>query len=206
MKVILPPRQIRLQRICSVTVMNNWSGIISAGVAPIIVISACGLLCLAFYNRLDAMVTRLRNFHRERLREEESLVRQRFSPQPDNIEIIRHQELLGMLQVQTNLVVRRAHLLRHAIGSLLLSIACLAVCSLAVGLSTLWPRCTYAAVVLFVIGLAVLVVGVVFAMLELKQALLSIEQEGRFVTSLITDLEVAGRASVLDQSAARRLD
>ncbi|MCY2952997.1 MAG: hypothetical protein NTU53_13630, partial [Planctomycetota bacterium] len=39
-----------------------------------------------------------------------------------------------------------AHLLRHAIGSLLLSIACLAGCSLAVGLSTLWPRCTYAAV------------------------------------------------------------
>lgn len=185
--------------------MNNWSGIISAAVAPIIVISACGLLCLAFYNRLDAMVTRLRNFHRERLREEESLLRQRYSPNPDQMELIRHQELLGMMQVQTNLVVRRAHLLRHAIGSLLLTIGCLAVCSLGVGLSTLWPRLAYAAVVLFVIGLGVLVVGVVFAMLELKQALLSIEQEGRFVTSLITDLEAAGRAPESDKSAAHRL-
>jgi hypothetical protein len=31
----------------------DWFKIVSAGVAPIIVISACGLLCLAFYNALD---------------------------------------------------------------------------------------------------------------------------------------------------------
>ena len=47
--------------------MHDWSKIITAGTAPIIVISACGLLCLAFYNRLAAVVTRLRSFHRERL-------------------------------------------------------------------------------------------------------------------------------------------
>src|SRR5437868_2476989 len=40
--------------------MNDWSKVISAGVGPIIAISACGLLCLAFYNRLAAVVTLLR--------------------------------------------------------------------------------------------------------------------------------------------------
>ena len=52
--------------------MGDWSNIITAGVGPVIVISACGLLCLAFYNRLAAVVTRLRGFHRERLHEHEA--------------------------------------------------------------------------------------------------------------------------------------
>jgi hypothetical protein len=186
--------------------MNNWQSIISAGVAPIIVISACGLLCLALYNRLDRIVTRLRDFHREWLREQEALVRQRYSAQPDPIATIRHQEVLGMLQVQTALVERRAHLVRHSIGSLLLTIACLTACSLGVGLSALWPMFTYPAVGLFVVGLVVLVIGVVFAMMELKRALQSIELEGDFVTSLIADLEAAGRPPTAAESATQRLE
>jgi len=183
--------------------MNN--GIISAGVGPIIVISACGLLCLALYNRLDAMVTRLRNFHREWLREQEELVHQRFSPNPDPMAVIRHQEILGMIQVQTGLVAGRAHLLRHAIGSLLLTIICLSACSLTLGLATRWPGFLYPAETLFVIGLVILIVGIGFAMLELRQALQSIEQEGHFVTALISDLENAGRPPTPAESATRRL-
>src|SRR3569833_1091681 len=117
--------------------MTDWSKIISTGVGPIIVISACGLLCLAFYNRLAAVVTRLRSFHRERLHEQEALDRQLASSTPDEIALVRHREVLGMLDVQTRHVLRRAGWIRRTLGCLLLTIICLAACSLCVGLSTL---------------------------------------------------------------------
>src|SRR5436853_6699264 len=88
--------------------VTDWSRIVSAGVVPIIVISACGLLCLAFYNRLAAIVTRLRAFHRERLAEQDALHRARSANPPDELHIVRRQEILGMLDVQTQAILRRA--------------------------------------------------------------------------------------------------
>src|SRR5512140_3573097 len=119
--------------------MQDWSKIISAGVGPIIVISACGLLCLAFYNRLAAVVTRLRTFDRERLHEQEQLSRQLASPNPDELALVRHREVLGMLETQTRHVTRRAHMIRRTLGCLLLTIICLALCSLFLGLSIAIP-------------------------------------------------------------------
>src|SRR3954471_18484391 len=116
--------------------MQDWSKIISAGVGPIIVISACGLLCLAFYNRLAAVVTRLRSFHRERLHEQDALDREMANPTADELALVRHRELLGMLEVQTRHVIRRARWIRRTLACLLVTIGCLACCSLCVGLST----------------------------------------------------------------------
>src|SRR5881392_3260320 len=108
--------------------MYDWLKVITAGVGPIIVISACGLLCLAFYNRLAAVVTRLRAFDRERLHEQEALAREMRSPTPDEFAQVRHRELIGMLEVQTRHVIRRAHFIRRTLGCLLMTIICLALC------------------------------------------------------------------------------
>jgi hypothetical protein len=169
--------------------MQDWSKIISVGVAPIIVISACGLLCLAFYNRLAAVVSRLRTFQRERLNEQEALARERANGSTDEIATVRHQEMLGMLQVQTERVTRRAHLIQRTLLCMLLTIACLAICSLLVGVSTVWEPAIYVAAPLFVIGLLLLFVGVIFAAMELRQALDPVELESRFVTEIVEDFE-----------------
>ena len=171
--------------------VNDWSKIIVAGVGPIIVISACGLLCLAFYNRLAAVVSRLRAFQRERLNEQESLARER-SAGGDQIAIVRHQEMLGALQIQTERVTRRAKLIQQTLLCLLMTIACLALCSLVVGLSTVWAPAMYIAVPLFVIGLLLLFVGVVIAAVELKQALDPVELESQFVTDIVETFEKVG--------------
>ena len=169
--------------------MSDWSKIISAGVGPIIVISACGLLCLAFYNRLAAVVTRLRSFHRERLHEHELLAKQSASPNPDERAIVRHRELIGMLETQTHHVTRRARLIRHTLGSLLMTIACLALCSLCLGLSTVWSGMIYLAVPLFVIGLLMVVVATLLAMWELKLALDPVNLESRFVRDMVEQFD-----------------
>ena len=49
----------------------EWPSIISVSVVPVVIISACGLLSRAFYGRLAAVVSRLRGFQREILKEQE---------------------------------------------------------------------------------------------------------------------------------------
>src|SRR5580765_3326482 len=160
--------------------MHDWSKVIVTGVGPIIVISACGLLCLAFYNRLAAIVSRLRTFHREWLHEQEALARERASGSTDPISTVRHQEMLGMLQVQTEHVIRRARLIRATLLCMLLTIASLSMCSLFLGLSAIWLPAMYVAVPLFVLGLLLLFVGVILAALELRRALDPVALERRF--------------------------
>src|SRR6476659_7828743 len=108
----------------------SYEKIITAGVGPIIVISACGLLCLAFYNRLAAVVTRLRAFHRAHLHDQDALAAARERQPQDEAAVVRHHEVIGMLDVQIRRVTRRAKLIRRTLICLLLTIACLAVCSM----------------------------------------------------------------------------
>ena len=169
--------------------MKELTGIISAGVGPIIVISACGLLCLAFYNRLAAVVTRLRALHREQLHEQEALSLLRASKEVAEADLVRRQEVLGMLRVQIDTIQRRAGWIRRTLACLLMTIACLATCSLALGLAVVFPVFGYVAVPLFVIGLLLLIVAVVLAMVELEHALDPIFLETRFITELGHDLE-----------------
>ena len=169
--------------------MDDLSKIISVGVVPIIGISACGLLCLAFYNRLTAVVTRLRGFQRERLKEQAELGLTRSSSQPDPVRLMMHQEILEALQVQTTHCMGRARILRRTLSCLLLTIAFLSLCSLSIGLSVLWRSLMVVAVVCFIMGLMLLVVGVVFAIVEMYRALDPIELESRFVTEIVESIE-----------------
>src|SRR6185503_15266375 len=91
--------------------------VISAGVGPIIVISACGLLCSTFYNRMTNVISRLRAFQRERLAEQALLDR-------ETDEAIRgkRQELLALLSSQTDLLVRRVRYVRRTLFCLLSTI------------------------------------------------------------------------------------
>src|SRR5436309_1492183 len=107
----------------------DWLKIISVSVVPVVIISACGLLCLAFYNRLAAIVSRLRTFQRERLHEQER-VDQR-GGEPSDVS----RAFLDLLEEQTLRVTRRARLIRLTLLFLLLAISMLIGCSLMLGLS-----------------------------------------------------------------------
>src|SRR5450432_1244928 len=108
----------------------DWTKIISASVVPVVIISACGLLCLAFYSRLAAIVSRLRAFQRERLHEQEIADR---DTSTDDADAARRRLLLAHLATQTSHVTRRAKLIRLTLGFLLLAIAMLIGCSLMLG-------------------------------------------------------------------------
>jgi hypothetical protein len=156
--------------------MPDLSKVVSAGVGPIIVISACGLLCNVFYNRTTNVISRLRAFQRERLAEQNLLDRE-----ADETMRQRRIELLSMLSEQTERLLYRVRLLRGTLFCLLLTIASLVLCSLSLGLSVFEPALIYLAVATFIFGLGLLLCALVFAMLDLRLSLDPVRLETSFV-------------------------
>ncbi|HEY3412439.1 MAG TPA: DUF2721 domain-containing protein [Armatimonadota bacterium] len=167
--------------------VQDLSRVIAASVVPVVIISACGLMCLAFYNRLSSIVGRLRAFQRERLQEQDWLTNH--ATEDDQTVVARHQQLLDMLQVQTTHVTRRARLIQRTLLCLLTAIGSLIVSSLCSGLSIEWPEAITVAAIMFVVGLLSVLAAVVFAMRELLAALEPIELESQFVADLVEGIE-----------------
>ena len=178
-------------------VIEQWLRVVAASVVPVVVISACGLLCLAFYNRLAAVVARLRGFHRERLHEQDLLDRHTpaATSDPAAAEAARrHAQLLDVLEQQTSHVARRARLIRATLSCLLSAIGCLTLCSMLSGLALVAGGVVVAAVLAFLLGMVLLLGAVGFALAELRQALDPVELESRFVAS-VTDEDPVPQAA-----------
>ena len=185
---------------------QDWPRIVSASVVPVVIISACGLLCLAFYNRLSSLVARLRGFHRERLHEQERMDRRREGASAGANDDggncgAPHGLMLEVLEEQTAHLLRRARLIRRTLLCLLSTIASLTLCSLLSGLGVVWPPAAVAAVALFLVGMALLLAGILFAMAELVRALDPVELETEFVAGL-TGVVTHGRSELVRKAAA----
>jgi len=157
---------------------SDLSRVISSAVVPVVIISACGLLALAFYNRMTAIISRLRGFQRERLLQLE---------RTGKTATEYGRRLLDQLELQTAHVRKRAQLIRLAIFFLLLTIAVLIGCCLMLGFSALAPKAVYLAFPLFVLGLLSMLGGVIAAGLELKESLHPVEMESQFVSEVLSE-------------------
>lgn len=164
---------------------EDFSKIIVASVTPVVVISASGLLCLAFYNRLAAIVSRLRGFHRERLHELDEITQlEAEGNAADSERLARHQRILAHLNKQVEQVLARAKLIRATIMCLLATIAMLVLCSIMLGLAIFWPAAFYVGAATFLLGMCFLLAAVIFAAREMVRALNPAELEASFVAEL----------------------
>ena len=161
---------------------DSWYRLITASVVPVVVISASGLLCLAFYNRLAAIVGRLRGFQRERLQQQE--LRDLALVEKDTESVIRHERLIELLSEQTGHVIERARLIRVTLLCILADIAALIVCSLFSGATAIHSSCIYPAVFAFAIGMGLLLAGVTCAIREMWVSLGPVELESEVVALL----------------------
>lgn len=161
---------------CRTVNLAQWPSIISMSVVPVVIISACGLLSLAFYARLSAVVSRLRGFQREMLVEQEKLAR---------TGAVEEARLLAVLRTQTRQVTRRAKLIRLALTFFLFAVALLIICSLLLVASWFVYQAAFFAAAFFVLGLLSMLGGIIVAMLELQGALQPVELETRYVSSAV---------------------
>lgn len=142
---------------------------ISLLVAPVVIISACGLLCLAFYNRLAALVNRARLFLKERFDTASRLSRMPLDDQagPD-AHLLRLRN--AILDRQVDAIVRRARLIRASLACLLTTILCMLACSLTLGLTVLL-RVEWLAMTFFALGICTMAAAIIFALRELVRSL-----------------------------------
>jgi len=149
---------------------------IQSFVAPVVVISANGLLCLAFYNRMTAVTNRLRTINKERFDLHARLLAlgEPSSFAPETGPLAHRVEMLDELGHQ---LFDRVRLIRDSLVFLLAAVLAMLGCSLALGLSPLSPVFGSIALVLFVAGVAVMMLGVMKAILELRIALSTLQFE-----------------------------
>ncbi|MDN3506950.1 MAG: DUF2721 domain-containing protein [Simkaniaceae bacterium] len=161
-----------------------WAKIIPSSVVPVVIISACGLLCLAFYNRLAYIVTRLRSLQRERLAEYKEI----FQLEKSHASDLRRQQadqFLQFLEGQTVDVLKRARYLQRCIFWLIYCIGSLVLTSLLIALSLFFPALDLVVLFFYVTGFLALLYGLSFAVREILIALRPIQAESGFVQELI---------------------
>lgn len=151
--------------------------------APVAMISANGLMCLALYNRLTAVITRLRMFDKERFDVHSSLVEYKENRQRLKVSdplLVR----LADLEHQCRLISRRARWLRDALLMMLAGVIGMLSSSLAIGLSHVWPELSSLGLVIFVTGIVCMMVGTLFAIRELAVSLDPLHAESGTLTDL----------------------
>ncbi|NLX97974.1 MAG: DUF2721 domain-containing protein [Rhodopirellula sp.] len=143
---------------------------IESFVAPVVMISANGLLCLAFYNRLAAIVHRVRTINKERfdLFSRLSAVAGQPRSSPESAHLEHRLEVLDELGHQ---LFGRVRLIRDSLVCLLITVLLMLLCSLVLGIAPLIPNWAWLAPTLFVAGVAVMMLGVARAIQELWMAL-----------------------------------
>jgi len=144
--------------------------IIQSFVAPVVVISANGLLCLAFYNRLAAVISRLRTINKERfdLHTRLSTLRDE-APESSQAGYLRHR--LPILDELGHQLFARVQVIRDSLILMLVTVVCMLSCSLALGLVAAFPQMGPVALVLFVAGVVIMILGVARAIQELRMTL-----------------------------------
>jgi hypothetical protein len=153
--------------------------------APVVMISACGMLCLGLYNRLTAIVSRIRQFNRERL---EHAIRQRDVGDTVRRTLALHSDVL---ERQVPRMLGRARLIHRALMCLVGSVLCMLASSLTIGGAMLLPALFPVAVGCFVCGMVGMFVGMAIALRELSVSLGEVELEAQ----ALEDLPLATRDS-----------
>jgi hypothetical protein len=145
---------------------------------PVVMISANGLICLALYNRLAAITSRLRQYYRERFDVDMRLAS---DPGPGAHSVgveSRLRDRLMTIDQQCLLVLGRARQIRNALILLLASVVGMLLIMLLIGLTYELPFLAPLAVVTFVGSVIVMMCGVSLAIGELVMYLDPLHSEG----------------------------
>lgn len=145
--------------------------IIQPILAPAVMFSAGGLLCLAQFARFNAVIGQVRAFDRERL----ATLREMANADPEQRELL-DQRATG-LEAQSDGVLAHAVVVRNALRFLVGGILLMVLCSLSVGASLIFAPFSTAAVGLFVLGLISTFIGLCLVFAELGVSLKPLESE-----------------------------
>jgi len=153
----------------------DTSYMLSVSVSPVALISACGLITLALYNRLGAILARIRAFHQQKIELLDDL------PEHDAGEA---QMLLDLLDSQIAKVTGKAKAIQKGLYCLLSAVLAFLLCSLFAAAAVINEWAGVLAVVMHVLGLSLFLLGIVWAIGELTHSLTPLEEESSYLEVL----------------------
>lgn len=145
--------------------------VIQPFLAPAVMFSAGGLLCLAQFGRFNAILGQIRSLNRERLAVLQEVAR----AEPSQQDLL-NQRAQGLEQ-QVETILSHAVTVKNALRLLVSGILLMVLCSLTIGASLLFPFLAAAVVAIFVLGLALTFSGLCLVLFELGISLKAINFE-----------------------------
>ena len=139
--------------------------------APAVMFSAGGLVCLAQFARFNAIIGQIRTFDRERL----AILQDMANEDPELRELLLAR--VTGLEVQSDTVLAHAVTVRNALRCLVGGILLMVLCSLSVGASLIFAPLSVVAIGLFVLGLVSTFIGLCLVLAELRVSLVPLEIE-----------------------------
>lgn len=153
----------------------NTSHWLMVSATPVVLVSACGLVTLALYNRLGAILARIRAFHQQKILLLENL---------NEHEVGEQQMLLNLLDSQVAGVTVKATLIQKSLYCLLAANTAFLLCSMFAGATVLHESVGMVALGMGFLGLSLFLVGLMWAMRELAISLTPLEEETAYLQVL----------------------
>ena len=150
----------------------DTSHLLSASVTPVVLISACGLVTLALYNRLGAILARIRAFHQQKISMLDNLQERGVDEQ---------QLLLDMLDSQIKEVIVKAKVIQKSLFCMLAAISAFLLCSLFAGATALNVWFGIFALGMGVLGISLFLIGLGLAIRELSLSLVPLDEENAYL-------------------------
>lgn len=151
------------------------SPLLTASVTPVVLISACGLITLALYNRLGAILARLRAFHQQKLE---------LLKKMQDLESDESHTLLGMVDSQIEKVTLKAKVIQKGLYCLLSAVVAFLFCSLFAAVAVLNKQFSVIALGMHFIGLLLFLSGIGWAIRELTLSITPLDEENAYLESV----------------------
>ncbi len=148
---------------------------LALSVTPGILISACGVVSTALYNRLGVILARIRSYHQRKV---ELLV----NPHPHDA--VDPHALLGMLDAQIVAVTAKARMVQKGLYCLLAAIVAFLVCSVCAGVAMVYDWVGLVALASGLVAVCLFIAGLGWAVREVTCALSPLEEETAYLQAL----------------------
>lgn len=149
--------------------------LLTASVTPVVLISACGLITLALYNRLGAILARLRAFHQQKL----ELLKECDDRESDDC-----QTSLSMVDSQIEKVTLKAKIVQKGLYCLLSAVVAFLLCSTFAAVGVLNEQFSMIALGMHFVGLLLFLGGIGWAIRELTLSLTPLDEENAYLESV----------------------
>lgn len=172
------------------------SRLLLASTTPVVLISACGLLTLALYNRLGNVLARIRAFHGQKIELLDGFAKH----DPDDFRL-----LLTMLDSQITAVTAKARVIQRGLLCLLAAMACYLCCSLFAGATAWHDSLGFVALGMEALGTLLFLSGLGWAVREMLLSIDPLEEESAYLDAVckhrlatakqLPNLKIADRAA-----------